>query len=161
MANAPTSAKAPSKAVAIASCKCPRCRKGKLFMRPAWDLNRFIEMPERCPHCGFKYEIEPGFFWGAMYITYAFNVGMFLIAGALLWNVFGNPPTWVYVVTLGSLTVLAIPLQLRYSRTLMLHLFGQIDFDPNLYHQGPSLAGATDAEAHKLSGSGAQSAGSV
>lgn len=42
---------------------CPLCGQGGLFR------NWFV-MHERCPHCGVKYEREPGFFLGSIYINY-------------------------------------------------------------------------------------------
>ena len=35
--------------------RCPRCGQGKLF-------NGWFTMPERCSHCGFKFERDPGYF---------------------------------------------------------------------------------------------------
>ncbi|MEY4912742.1 MAG: hypothetical protein RL025_569, partial [Bacteroidota bacterium] len=40
-------------------------------------------MHQDCPHCGFHFEIEPGFFWGAMYISYAFSVAVSVTFGFL------------------------------------------------------------------------------
>ena len=43
-------------------------------------------MHQDCPHCGFHFEIEPGFFWGAMYISYAFSVAVSVALGfSLIW----------------------------------------------------------------------------
>jgi hypothetical protein len=38
----------------------------------------------------FKYEIEPGFWFGAMYVSYAIAVAFVLIFGALLYGFFEN-----------------------------------------------------------------------
>ena len=31
---------------------------------------------KNCSHCNLKYEIEPGFFYGAMYVSYALAIGL-------------------------------------------------------------------------------------
>jgi uncharacterized protein (DUF983 family) len=43
--------------------KCPLCGQGKLFR--GW-----LAMHRECPHCGVKFEREPGFFLGSIYINY-------------------------------------------------------------------------------------------
>jgi hypothetical protein len=54
-----------------------------MFKYPASDLRRATQMHQDCPHCGFHFEIEPGFFWGAMYISYAFSVAVSVTFGFL------------------------------------------------------------------------------
>ena len=43
--------------------RCPLCGEGKLFR--GW-----LRMNAECPHCGLKFEREPGFFLGSIYINY-------------------------------------------------------------------------------------------
>lgn len=43
--------------------RCPVCGSGKLF-------RGFLKMNERCSHCGTRFEREPGFFLGSIYINY-------------------------------------------------------------------------------------------
>lgn len=42
---------------------CPVCGQGRLFK--GW-----FRMHEACSHCGTKFEREPGFFLGSIYINY-------------------------------------------------------------------------------------------
>ncbi|WP_045690491.1 DUF983 domain-containing protein [Hymenobacter sp. AT01-02] len=88
-------------------------------------------MPEACPVCGQRYEPEPGFYWGAMYITFAFSTGIMLVVGFLVYHLLHDPDTWVYVTWVAVMSILLTPLSLRYSRTLMLYLFGGVHYDPN------------------------------
>lgn len=44
---------------------CPRCGKGRLF-------KNLIVMYPRCSECSLKYEREPGYFLGSIYINYGF-----------------------------------------------------------------------------------------
>ncbi|RIY12225.1 DUF983 domain-containing protein [Hymenobacter rubripertinctus] len=87
-------------------------------------------MPVSCPVCDQTYEPEPGFYFGAMYISFAFSTGIMLVVGLLVYNLLGDPDTWVYVTAVALVSLLLTPLSLRYSRTLMLYLFGGTRYDP-------------------------------
>ncbi|GAB3288965.1 DUF983 domain-containing protein [Hymenobacter tenuis] len=108
--------------------RCPRCHEGALFTHSAANPVRFAEMPEHCPVCGQAYEPEPGFYWGAMFISYAFSTAIMLVTGFLVYYLLHDPAVWVYVTSVAVLAVLFTPLSLRYSRTLMLYWFGGITY---------------------------------
>ncbi len=118
-----------SKLHAILNHKCPRCRKGKLFR---YSLLRaplkFSVTNTHCPVCDLRFEREPGFFFGAMYISYAFNVAILFITGFILFNIFDDPSLWIYVVTAPAVVLLLLPLIFRYSRTLYLYGVGNISY---------------------------------
>jgi uncharacterized protein (DUF983 family) len=121
----------PSKGLSILKCKCPRCQSGDMFVSDALT-KKFMEMHHDCPHCKLRFEIEPGFFWGAMYISYAFTTGIMLVMGALVYFVGNNPDTWIYLsLIIGSFLILT-PFTYRYARVLMIHLFSPIRFDRGL-----------------------------
>ncbi|MEJ8758269.1 DUF983 domain-containing protein [Pontibacter sp. H259] len=120
-----------TKAEAILDCRCPRCRNGKVFTHPAYNLRKFDNMYEDCPVCGLHYEVEVGLFYGAMYISYGLSVGIVLLVGLVLYNLAGDPPTWVYITTVASIILLLTPLLFRYARILMLHFFSGISYDPS------------------------------
>ncbi|WP_230471130.1 MULTISPECIES: DUF983 domain-containing protein [Hymenobacter] len=119
-----------SSTLALLALRCPRCHEGPLFSRPAFSTG-FAEMPEACPVCGQRYEPEPGFYWGAMYVSFAFSVAIFAISGVLLYYLAGDPAVWVYVLTVAVASVVTMPLAFRYSRALMLYWFGGVDYDPH------------------------------
>lgn len=100
-----------------------------MFSHGMYNLGHFIEMPEKCPVCSQHYEPEPGFYWGAMYISFAFSVPIVLISGAVLYWFFGDPSTWVYVLTVAIVMLLLTPPSFRYARAVMLYAFGGIRFD--------------------------------
>jgi uncharacterized protein (DUF983 family) len=72
---------------AIIQAKCPRCHRGDMFTHAAFNIRKFDQMHEHCPVCNFRYEIELGFFWGAMYISYGFSVAIVVMVGlfCILW----------------------------------------------------------------------------
>lgn len=117
-----------SSTLALLSLRCPRCHQAPLFTHPAASLH-FSAMPKQCPVCGQSFEPEPGFYFGAMYISSGFAVAVVVAVGLLLYFAFGDPDTWVYVVTVTGVMLLATPLVFRYSRALMLYLFGGARYD--------------------------------
>lgn len=63
---------------AIFHFKCPKCQEGDLFDTPTFSFKKPFDMPDRCPYCGQSYIPEPGFYYGAMFISYIFT-GWFCI----------------------------------------------------------------------------------
>ena len=119
-----------SSTLALLALRCPRCHRGKLFSYPATNIAKFTDMPDNCPVCGQTFEPEPGFYFGAMYISFAFAVAILTVCGVLLYYLAGDPDVWVYVVAVTVITLATTPLAFRYSRALMLYLFGGSRYDP-------------------------------
>jgi uncharacterized protein (DUF983 family) len=73
----------------VLSGKCPNCEQEKMFKT---NGNPFIfKMPvmnKTCSKCGYVYERETGFFFGAMYISYALTCAQ-MIAIFVLGLIFG------------------------------------------------------------------------
>jgi hypothetical protein len=105
---------------------------------PTYNLDRNLEMHEHCPKCGYKYEIEVGFFWGAMYVSYALNAGIFLAALTLL--LLFDLPFVYFVVGLSLLIVALMPILNRYSRVLMSHLFSGAQYNSNALNSNDSTS---------------------
>lgn len=124
----------------IIHSKCPRCRVGKVFDGPTYGL-RVQKMHERCPHCDLKFEREPGYFYVAMFVSYAMNVAE-LISFSVAAYVLGLPLTydnlWYYVVILFVGVFLCSPFNYRYSRMILLYwLSPGLNYDPEKAAQKP------------------------
>ena len=62
---------------------CPRCRSGRIFRSSIyWG---FPKMNDRCLECGLHFNREPGYFLGAMYISYGLALAVILLFGIVLW----------------------------------------------------------------------------
>ncbi|NJL14311.1 MAG: DUF983 domain-containing protein [Microscillaceae bacterium] len=108
-----------------------------MFICSPYNLAKFTDTYKYCPRCGLKYEREPGFFYGSMYISYAFTVAIVLTFG-LGANILGNdPPLWVYLTAITVALLIFSPLSFRYARVLMLHLFGGVAYDPEALDERP------------------------
>ena len=115
----PCSSKAFRHLAAIMTQRCPRCLEGPVFAT-------LFRMHVQCPACGLLFEREPGYFTGAMYLSY----GVALLATAPVWLVmvwFGYSLGEVLMV-IAPLLILGSPWLFRYARVLWLHL--DQAFDP-------------------------------
>jgi hypothetical protein len=86
-------------------------------------------MHSLCTHCKQSFEPEPGFYFGAMFVSYAINTALFIAAWIALTFIY---PDYSLVMLLGLLTgvvVVALPFTYRLSRSIWLAIF--IRFDPN------------------------------
>jgi uncharacterized protein (DUF983 family) len=54
---------------AAIGAKCPRCRRGELFNTPMYGFS-MQKMNVNCPHCGLKFEREPGYFYVSMFMPW-------------------------------------------------------------------------------------------
>ena len=116
--------------------KCPKCRTGKVFTHPFYNILNHGNVHKNCPVCGVKFEPEPGFFWGAMYFTYALNVAISIITGFTLFFFFGDPELWVYISVIIPLIFLFTPIMVRFSRLLMMYVTAPYrKFNPSAAHK--------------------------
>ena len=115
---------------AILDHKCPRCREGDIFMYSLRERpTKFIKTHKNCPHCDLAYEREPGFFFGAMYVSYALTMAIFLGSTFILYFFFGDPSLATYIITVVGGVIVLTPVVFRYSRTLYLHAFGGVKYN--------------------------------
>ncbi|QJD98422.1 DUF983 domain-containing protein [Mucilaginibacter robiniae] len=111
-------------------CKCPKCRTGNMFT--AGSLGLFNqEMNKNCSHCGFQFEIEPGYFYVAMFISYAMNVAILVTCAVATYILTGSENPWLYLVTILLPSLLLSPFTYRYSRVVLLFwLTPGVHFEP-------------------------------
>lgn len=114
--------------------KCSRCRRGDLYLDAnPYHLKTFMRMPQQCPVCGQSFEIEPGFWYGTGFVSYALSVAV-SVATFIAWKVLigfslaDNRLFWWMGVN-GVLLVLIQPPMMRLSRTIWLTFF--VRYDPN------------------------------
>jgi uncharacterized protein (DUF983 family) len=120
-----------SQTYAAVNAKCPKCRRGNMFANGMYSFSS-QKMNEICPHCGFKFEIEPGYFYVAMFVSYAFNVAQMVTLAVAIHILTGSKNPWIYVAVLLSSTVLLSPFNFRYSRVVLLYwLTPGVHYDPN------------------------------
>jgi Protein of unknown function (DUF983) len=100
-------------------------------MFPVSNVRHFSAMNASCPHCKAGFEPEPGFYFGAMFVSYAINVVLFIVTWLFFYLLF-NPSDWVYVSAIAVVALLFTPITYRYSRLLWLYWFGGLKHNPDL-----------------------------
>lgn len=126
-----------SQTEAILKGKCPRCRTGDLFPHNPYNPNKILHVNKECPHCHLNIEREPGFLYGAMYISYAVNVAIMITFGFAVQIFLGDQEVWVYLTAIFGGVFLLFPLNYRYSRILYIYLFGGFEFFPEYVDNPP------------------------
>ena len=54
---------------------CPKCQNESMYVESnPYKIIRVLKMHEQCSNCNTKYSIEPSFFYGSMYVSYAVGV---------------------------------------------------------------------------------------
>lgn len=107
----------------IINNKCPKCGKGNVFQ----SKNPFVNTSKTntsCSNCQEKFEKEPGFFYGAMYITYMFNVALFIIfvVAYSFWFEALISGWWLMAIYV-LITLLITPFYIRLSRSIWIHIW--------------------------------------
>lgn len=111
----------------MVTLRCPRCHTGDLFPSGSFSFDRPFEMHKECPHCGLDYEPEPGFYFGAMFISYIIS-GWFCLLFILFfhwgldWSLNGS-----FALLLGILAIIFVWF-FRFSRSVWLHI--TVKYDP-------------------------------
>jgi uncharacterized protein (DUF983 family) len=118
-----------SRSSAILHERCPRCYQGQLFLHKPYSL-KFMEMNKNCPVCRQDLEVEPGFYYGAMYISYALTLTVVIPTIIAVYFLMNDPAVWVYLSIISGLLLGLTPLSFRYARILMLYWFGFIKPEP-------------------------------
>ncbi|GAA4458140.1 DUF983 domain-containing protein [Rurimicrobium arvi] len=122
----------PNALLSILNNRCPRCRRGKLFTRSnPYNFGSAMEMPEHCPVCGQKFELQTGFYFGTGYVSYGLSVAALatvFVAWAVLFGLSytDNSIFWC----LGTAIVLLLliqPLLQRLSRSIWIAFFVRYD----------------------------------
>ena len=107
--------------VAILGLRCPRCLQGKVW-------RGFISMSAACPVCGLVFEREPGYFTGAMVVSYVIAVPVLGATVIGLMTIGGLDA--VAALIIGDIAYLAlVPFIFRYSRVVWLHFDWGMDPD--------------------------------
>jgi uncharacterized protein (DUF983 family) len=104
--------------------RCPRCRTGSIFR---YSIFRgFPKMHDRCPVCDLRFDREPGYFLGAMYVSYGMGIVIVALFAALLWSVTG---WWITKDTIWAVVLFLpfAPTITLFARVLWIYLDQTID----------------------------------
>ena len=92
-----------------------------------YALSQLFKMHERCSHCGTKYKIEPSFFYGSMYVSYAVGIAFAVAAFVISFLLIGASLVNTFIAIVATLVVF-MPVIIRLSRNIWINFF--IKYDP-------------------------------
>lgn len=109
--------------------KCPRCGEGDFFISKTAYTRNFDKMHKHCPHCNENLVPEPGFYQGALYMSYAFYV-VFMLIYFFLFIHFFEAYLDYFLVSIVPVLVLLTPYFYRLARRSWLAIFIAPAHDP-------------------------------
>jgi len=117
-----------SKLYSILTGTCPKCMNESMYTeKNPYHLGSVLKMNEHCSHCGLKYQIEPSFFYGAMYVSYGVNVGIGIGTFIVSYLMLKTSIQTSFIAIIAAL-ILLYPLVLRWSRNIYINMF--VSYDP-------------------------------
>ena len=117
-----------SKLYSILTGTCPKCMNESMYVhKNPLQLGSVLKMNEKCSHCGLKYQIEPSFFYGAMYVSYGLNVAIGIAAFIISYLFFNTSIKTSFIIIIATLIV-SFPIVLRLSRNIYINMF--VSYDP-------------------------------
>lgn len=93
-----------------------------------FHVAKIYKMHENCSHCGLHYKIEPSFFYGAMYVSYALGVAFAVAAFIVSFVFFDSTIKTAFIAIVLTLVVL-MPVQMRLARNIWINIF--INYRPD------------------------------
>jgi uncharacterized protein (DUF983 family) len=119
-----------TKAYSIFNNKCPRCHEGLMFEYHPYNLAKIGTMKTHCDKCNLKYSREPGFFFGAAYVSYMLTVA-FGVAGFVATRVLMGESSWqLYLGVVVTILIVMFPITFVWSRTMWINMF--VSYEPDV-----------------------------
>lgn len=108
----------------IYQCKCPRCHQGDMFLRgKLLSPTKFSLMNKSCSHCKQSFEPEPGYYFGALFVSYAINTVLFITAWLALSVIKPDYSLSLLLSLLGVTAIIFLPFIYRISRSIWISIF--------------------------------------
>ncbi|WP_396155316.1 DUF983 domain-containing protein [Flavobacterium sp.] len=112
-----------SKLNSILTGTCPRCQEESMYVdKNPYNIKNIYKMHDNCSHCGLHYQIEPSFFYGAMYVSYGLTVGIGIAAFIISKVIIGLKLNQSMITIILALVVL-MPITARLSRNIYINMF--------------------------------------
>ena len=118
-----------SKLNSILTGTCPRCQEESMYVdKNPYNIKNIYKMHDHCNHCGLYYQIEPSFFYGAMYVSYGLTVAIG-VAAFIVSRIFIGLKLNQTIVAIFLTLVVLMPITARLSRNIYINMF--VSFDKN------------------------------
>lgn len=106
---------------------CPKCHQESMYVnKNPYVLTEVVKMHEKCSHCNTKYQIEPSFFYGSMYVSYAVGIAFAVAAFIITYNILEFSLTIAFIAIVATL-IGFFPVIMRLSRNIWINIFMSYD----------------------------------
>lgn len=85
-----------------------------------------LKMNDHCSHCNTRYKIEPSFFYGAMYVSYAVGIAFAVAAFVISYLFLGTSLKTAFISIVATMVVF-MPVIMRLSRNIWINFFVKYD----------------------------------
>jgi uncharacterized protein (DUF983 family) len=86
-----------SKLYSIVTMTCPQCQESHMMVGNPYRFSTMGEVKNKCEVCGLDFKPEPGFYYGAMYVSYGLSVAIFVSIWASCTWFFDNVGVWTQI----------------------------------------------------------------
>lgn len=119
-----------SKLNSILTGSCPTCHEESMYLdKNPYNVMNVYKMHEKCNHCHTKYKMEPSFFYGAMYVSYALGIAFGVAAFIITYFFVGEKSLINNFIVIIITLVVFMPVIMRLSRNIWINMF--ITYDKN------------------------------
>lgn len=116
-----------TKLYSIITGSCPKCHQESMYSnKNPYVITDTLKINECCSKCDTKYRIEPSFFYGAMYVSYAVGIA-FAVAAYVISNLILNANLKVTFLSIVGTLVVFMPIIMRLSRNIWINFFMHYD----------------------------------
>jgi hypothetical protein len=83
-----------------------------------------------CKNCNLKYEIEPGFWYGAMYVSYGLTVFVAILTWLIMYILNKELDIFIQISIISFLIIILFPVVYFLSRLIWINLFVSYNKNP-------------------------------
>lgn len=102
--------------------KCPKCKVGEAFESGRSSLS-IPKMHDSCSNCNYRFEREPGYFIGAMYLSYALAIAQCVAVYVLLQLLYPSLSIEWILSSLMITILIFSKKNFKWSRLLYIYIF--------------------------------------
>ncbi|MDB4088574.1 DUF983 domain-containing protein [Flavobacteriales bacterium] len=112
-----------SKIYSIFKRKCPVCQEGDFFLSRPYDLKNIGKIHDNCENCNEKFSKEPGFYYGAMYVSYGLGVALFITVFLLTYLIYPKSTAFIYISIIAIAMIVLGPFIYELSKIIWANMF--------------------------------------